>query len=82
MFVNHQTQMDSYDSNHLLEVRKFCPKEKKPISQIPQRKSLPCSHSPAEFSQLPGGYIFWLLLLLMHVRERSTKHKESGCLPE
>lgn len=43
-----------------------------------ERKSLPHSHSPTEFSQLPGGYVYWLLLLLMNERERSHKKMQGG----
>lgn len=47
------------------------------------RKSLPVSHNPNEFFQLPGEYVYWLLLLLMNERERSQKKfKVEGVLPQ
>lgn len=62
--------------------RRFCPEtEQRIYAKMLHRISLPHSHSPAEFSQLPGGYVFWLLLLLMHVGEKSHKHEVEGVAP-
>lgn len=80
MFVNQR--VNRMTNVIPLGMRRFCPKTEKRISsKMLHRISVPHSHSPAEFSQLPGGYVSWLLLLLMRVREKSHKREVGGEAP-